>query len=68
MIIRTLLTNKVTSNLSLNINLDVKNSVINQLLLEPGSKSSHESMIDKETKTKKGRYLGGGCLHTNTLG
>ena len=33
----------------------------------PGSESSHESIIDKETKTKKGEYLGGECLYTNTL-
>ena len=32
-----------------------------------GSESSHEGMIDKETKTKERKYLGGECLHTNTL-
>ena len=36
-------------------------------MLGSGSESSHESIIDKKTKTKKERYLGGKCLHTNTL-
>ena len=36
-------------------------------MLGSGSESSHESIIDKETKTKKGKYLGGKRLHTNTL-
>ena len=37
------------------------------LLSELGSESSHESMIDKKTKTKKEKYLDNKCLHTNTL-
>ena len=34
---------------------------------ESGSESSHESMINKKTKIKKGKYLDNECLHTNTL-
>ena len=33
----------------------------------PGPESSHGGMIDKETKTKEGRYLDGECLHTNKV-
>ena len=32
-----------------------------------GLESSYKGTIDKETKTKKGKYLGSECLHTNTL-
>ena len=44
------------------------NFFLHSLLLSgSGSESSHESMINKKTKTKKERYLDNKCLHTNTL-
>ena len=46
----------------------IKSECDTKALSGPGPESSHGGMIDKETKTKEGKYLGGGCLHTNTLG
>ena len=37
------------------------------MLSESGLESSHESIMNEKTKTKKEKYLDDKCLHTNTL-